>query len=55
MLIKQAQLLDSMLVVVGRNPHAPTQTSRVLRNSFVPKNDRAASTWACVRLPLNSM
>jgi len=30
--------------VVGRNPHARTQTSRVLRNSFVPKKDRAPST-----------
>jgi len=41
--------------VVGRDPHARTQTSRVLRNSFVPKKDRAASTWAPMRLPLNSI
>jgi len=52
-LIKQAQRLNARLAVVGRNPHARTQTSRVLRNSFVPKKDRAASTWAPVRLPLN--
>ena len=55
-LIKQAhQRLNARLAVVGRNPHARTQTSRVLRNTFVPKKDRAASTWPPVRLPLNSI
>ena len=54
-LIKQPQRLNARLAVVGRNLHARTQTSHVLRNSFVPKKDRAASTWAPMRLPLNSI
>ena len=43
------------LAVVGWNPHIRTQISRMLRNSFVPKKDKAASTSAPMRLTLNSI